>query len=298
MYYIGVDGGGTKTKFDLYDQSSNLIDSYLLGTCHYLMVTYSGCAKLLNAGVMHLLNSNNISTNNVRVCFGIAGYGQELSVRNNIEQALSSIITNYSYIIKSDVDIALNASLSENDGICIISGTGSIALGRSHNKSYRSGGFGHLLGDEGSAYWIAKKLLNVFTKQSDGRLPKSIIYDLVKEECSLKNDCDIISYVAVTLNNERSKIADLAKIAYRAAQQKDEEAIKIYEEAGVELANLCNALSKHYIDTEIEISYFGGVWKASAYILPSFKANIRFKCNIHEPLHEPTYGAYLYAKDI
>ena len=62
------------------------------------------------------------------------------------------------------------------DGINIVAGTGSIGYGERRGKTARAGGWGEVFGDEGSAYWIAVQGLNVFTRMSDGRLPKGSLH--------------------------------------------------------------------------------------------------------------------------
>lgn len=77
----------------------------------------------------------------------------------------------------------------------VIAGTGSIALSLKNNKLTRCGGWGYQLGDEGSAYWIAKKMFHTFCKETDGRLEKTVLYDLVMKECHLDIDYDIITFM-------------------------------------------------------------------------------------------------------
>ena len=63
-------------------------------------------------------------------------------------------------------------SLAGEDGINVISGTGSMTYGERHGTGHRVGGWGELFGDEGSAYWIAAQGLNAFSRMSDGRLAR------------------------------------------------------------------------------------------------------------------------------
>ena len=63
-------------------------------------------------------------------------------------------------------------SLACEDGISVIAGTGSMAYGEYEGRSARAGGWGELIGDEGSAYWIAREGMNLFSRMSDGRAPR------------------------------------------------------------------------------------------------------------------------------
>lgn len=191
------------------------------------------------------------------------------------------------FVVESDVRIAIEGALDGHDGIVVIAGTGSIALSLKNNKLTRCGGWGYQLGDEGSAYWIAKKMFNTFCKEIDGRLEKTVLYDLIMEECHLDIDYDIITFMN-SLN--RTSIASYAYINGLAANQGDPYAIEIYRQAALEIRSLIQTLLKQYNSTP-RISYIGGVFEqASQYILPVLNETI------DPPIHTPEYGAYKLAK--
>lgn len=80
----------------------------------------------------------------------------------------------------------MEGALDGENGIVIIAGTGSIALALKDNIVTRCGGWGSQLGDEGSAYWIAKKMLSIFCQEVDGRLEKTKLYELIKKNVIYK----------------------------------------------------------------------------------------------------------------
>lgn len=161
----------------------------------------------------------------------------------------------------------------------------------------RCGGWGYQLGDEGSAYWIAKKMLNVFCQEVDGRLEKTILYDLIKRECYLVNDYDIITFMN-NLNHDRTKIAALAYINGLAAKEKDPNALKIYKQAAEEIYKLINLLSKNF-KSPINVSYIGGVFQhAGSFIIPHLQDQLGNRFNLIPPIHTPEYGAYILAKKL
>lgn len=87
------------------------------------------------------------------------------------------------------------------------------------------------------------KDVECFCQEVDGRLEKTILYDLIKRECHLVNDYDIITFMN-NLNHDRTKIAALAYINGLAAKEKDPNALKIYKQAAEEIYKLINLLSK------------------------------------------------------
>ena len=244
--YIGIDGGGTKTKMVSYDDDGNICQEIVLPTAHILSQTPKKCIEILKAGV---------------------------------EQ------------------IAIEGALEGQDGIVVIAGTGSIALSLKEGMLQRCGGWGYQLGDEGSAYWIAKKMLNVFCQEVDGRLEKTILYDLIKRECHLVNDYDIITFMN-NLNHDRTKIAALAYINGLAAKEKDPNALKIYKQAAEEIYKLINLLSKNF-KSPISVSYIGGVFQhAGSFIIPHLQDQLGNRFNLIPPIHTPEYGAYILAKKL
>lgn len=296
MYYIGIDGGGTKTKFALYDENGVSFAETVLGTCHILQVSKEDIISNLKEGVQCLLDQYPKATSHLKIGIGLAGYGQNPVLRKEIEDICDQAFLNIPYTLTNDVETALNGALNGQAGIMVIAGTGSIALAKHDNQEIRCGGWGYSLGDEGSAYWIARKLLAVFCKQSDGRLPKTYLYDALKQYLEIKEDHELIPYMNTVIHNERDKIAKMAVVVYQAARHQDSYAIKIYEEAALEIAMLLNTLAKTF-DEPVTASYIGGVFKADDYILEPLKYYLDSKITLIPPLYPPEYGAYLLAKE-
>lgn len=294
MKYLGIDGGGTKTKFVLYDENGNNIKETQTTTIHVFQSEEQQCIDILQKGVNELLTDVD---EDVLIIAGLAGYGQEQHIRNKIHTICEQAFDGYLYHIYNDVQIAIAGALSNNDGIVIIAGTGSIVLSSINTEQRRCGGFGYHLGDEGSAYWIGKKVLSVYCKQVDGRLEKTRIYNQVKETLNLTNDYDIISYINNPVNNTRDKVAQLAMVAYKCALEEDAHAINIYKEAAQELAEMVKVLATDFNNT-ITISYIGGVFRAGELILTPLREALQgIDCNIVEPHSAPEYGAYLLGRE-
>ena len=219
--------------------------------------------------------------------FIIIGY-----FRAKIEYICKEAFGNRPFVVESDVRIAIEGALDGHDGIVVIAGTGSIALSLKNNKLTRCGGWGYQLGDEGSAYWIAKKMFNTFCKEIDGRLEKTALYDLVMEECHLDIDYDIITFMN---HLNRTSTASYAYINGLAANQGDPYAIEIYKQTALEIRSLIQTLLKQH-DSTPRISYIGGVFDhASHYILPVLNETIDY---LISPIHTPEYGAYKLAKKL
>lgn len=293
MYYIGIDGGGTKTIFGLFHEDK-MIDSVELSTCHFAQVGYDGCAKVLKKGIDQLLLTNQLTNSQVIIGAGIGGYGNDKKIRQNIEMAMDKYMPNYKIYLTNDIHIAVLGTLNGEDGITIIAGTGSIAMAKVGNKIERIGGWGYQLGDEGSAYWVGKQMLSFFTKQADGRMDKTPIYQTVKEFFHLEDDYDIIGMIN-NHKNPRTKIAELSKICDDLANKGDFVCKDIFDKAAYEISLFVEGLKKYY-DTKPNVSYYGSVCKSRTF-LQSLEKHLH---NVHftAPKKDALYGAYLYAKEV
>lgn len=286
MKIIGIDGGGTKTKFVLYTSDGKVLKECTYPSCHILQVEEEVSKDILRKGIEELVTKDE----EVMIVAGLAGYGQNQVYRQKIEKICSQAF-DHPYRIYNDVEIAVEAALGGNDGIVVIAGTGSIAFCKHNGETKRCGGWGYALGDEGSAYWIARKLLEKFCKQADGRMEKTVLYDKVMEKCNLQNDFEMITYMNDVLKKDREKVAKLAVIAYEAAMENDPVALDIYQQSADEIVSLIKTLQKSF-DSKVQASYIGGVFKAGSLLLDRINDQLE-NVDLHEPLYPAEYGAYL-----
>lgn len=301
MYYLGIDGGGTKTKFSLCDEKGKLITSIEEETCHYLQIGYDGVTKNINQGIDNVCKKANIKRNEIAYAFsGTPGYGDAPQDMPKIKEAVNKGMNGIPFAIGNDGENALAGSLCCRDGINIVAGTGSIGFGYNSktNTTLKCGGWHHGIGsDEGSAYWIAYHLLHEFTRQIDGRDEKTELYNKIKEHLNLKEDGDIISVVIVDWNLDRTKIASLSKIADELYDLGDKYAIEIINNAAKELAEIIINLYKRLgFDKQIEVSYSGGVFKMGDKIINALQKELSsINAKLIAPILSPDKGSVLLA---
>ncbi|UTY39744.1 hypothetical protein NMU03_02725 [Allocoprobacillus halotolerans] len=287
MLYIGIDGGGTKTKFVLYDEDGHLLKETVDESVHVLTQDYQKCIEILRKNVERLAPMHNAF-----IVAGLAGYGNQEKLRRKIETICQKAFDGYQYRLYNDVQIAMMGALNGQNGIVVIAGTGSIAYSYQNGQTKRCGGWGYQLGDEGSAFWIGNQLIQKYCQQVDGRIAQTQLYDQVKKVCQLEDDYDIISY-RHSLSNERKEIAKLAKVNYFLAQANDPHAIEIYHQAAYHLSLFIHTLAKNFKKPFV-VSYIGGVFQAQDYILkPLQKYLSDLHCHLGSPIYPPEYGAYL-----
>ncbi|MGL5692595.1 MAG: BadF/BadG/BcrA/BcrD ATPase family protein, partial [Peptostreptococcaceae bacterium] len=127
MYYIGIDGGGTKTTFTLINGQGLKIDQYTAGTTHYAQIGFEGIESVVTEGINLLLSNNKLQRNDIDGLFlGLPGYGEVKSVKIQIEELVAKMFSDIKYAIGNDVEVGLAGSLAGKNGINIVSGTGSI----------------------------------------------------------------------------------------------------------------------------------------------------------------------------
>lgn len=290
MKIIAIDAGGTKARFALYDENGTVLKSVEHPSLHPLQVGYSKMAQALRLGVDSLCENESVDY----ISFGLAGYGMNPKIRQSIENAIKRQFPHEKYSIQSDVDCALMSALKGNDGIMVISGTGSIALSQFKGQRSRVGGWGYWIGDEGSAFWIGKQVLSLFSKMADGRLKKTALYDCVMDSLVLSDESELIKILS---EHKRPKeaIAALARICYLASSKGDRHAIKVFKDAAFEIAQLIEA--SLIMNPELKtVRLSGGVFEAGDVILNPLKELLASDLDIQPILNPPIYGAYLIGK--
>lgn len=306
MNFLGVDGGGTKTEFIMIDEWGKILGHALKPTCHYKQTSLDNFKKVIEEGITEVCNEANISISEIDCSFlGIPGYGEIIEDVEKIESIVENILSSKNYKCGNDSEVAWAGSLGCKPGINIVAGTGAIGFGVDSSGNFaRSSGWGYFCGDEGSAYWIGKKTIEIFSKQADGRLKKTPLYEIMRSELDIKDDFDLLNIVLNKLEMKRNKIGKLAKILYKAAEENDKMALEVYSEAAYEhhltIKTIINKLDFKK-NEDILVSYSGGVFNAGEYILEPLKRYLAEENNniqLISPILKPISGAALYALTI
>ena len=296
MYYLGIDGGGTKTAFALMNEAGEIISTYETSGCYYPTLGKEGIFNLLDTGIRQCTKEVDLST--VVACAGIPLYGESDNLMRDLVGIQKKLPVQISFV--NDVEVGYYGALGFQAGINIVSGTGSIAVGfDEEGNSARSGGFGPDLGcDEGSAHYIGRTLIHKFTRQIDLREERTLLYDAMRAELKLKEDLHVMSYFIEDIQMERDKIARFSILAGKLALQGDEVCVKIFQDAAYELYLLAVGVIRQlsFQQKPIKVSYSGGVFKAGALILEPLKNLLKTdNMELVKPLDIPVHGACIKA---
>lgn len=284
-HYLGVDAGGTFTRFVLFDESGNQVERHVIDSIHFMKIGFDGIQDQLSQ-VKKYFESLNYNFDHIDVVIGMAGYGKDQTIRDNIEKAVWAIYPHA--ILMNDAQIAMISALDNQDGVYVISGTGSIAFRKLGCVEDRRGGFGYLLGDEGSAFWIGRQLLALFTKQADGRLPQGGFYREVMSHFELTSPYDLIGIANAQKDEYRNWVAQLSGLASKFTDEP--EVYHVFKQAGLELAELANNFE---LEAPTNIAVGGGVLKHNEIVRNTFIENLKSDFILVDNKQPVEYTAYI-----
>lgn len=298
MIFLGVDGGGTKTAFALISEEGKLLASTTQGPSHPDQMGWEEVRNTLTKGVQEVCDQAQVTASEITFSFwGLPGYGENLEHIPQFQAIIKDLLGEGKFRSGNDVEAGWAGSLACEPGVHLVAGTGAIGFGVDPEGNIaRASGWSELFGDEGSAHWLGRHLLELFSKQSDGRMPKSPLHQLVKEARGIERDLDLLAQI--DLLYQRREMAKLAQVAFEAAEAGDENAIALFKKAAYEHALTVEAIVKQldFADRSIPVSYSGGVFKSGSYILEPLQEYLT-KCNakLVEPKLSPIMGSCLYA---
>jgi len=271
--FIGIDGGGTKTAICAVSEDDfSTIYSETSGSS-WREHGAAGVAKLIKEAVGKLIGDGQIAG----MAMGLPCYTESIEGDRELELAVHQTFAGIPVYLANDVEVGWAGSLALHPGINIVAGTGSIAFGKdATGKTARSGGWSEFFGDEGSCYWIGRRVLEMFSKQADGRIPKDALFSVVCEELKLKNLFDIIDIIHIEYLPSRERIASLQLLAKKAALAGSECALALYKEAVSELCLLVDSIrcQLDFAGEPFIVSYTGGLYKAGELVLPQFSEEV------------------------
>jgi len=296
-YYVGVDGGGTKTTVCIASADSSLLLSELTGSASWKEFGTTHVVSNIKA----IIDAFPIGADGkiAGIAMGLPYFGEGEAGDRELKSVIAEIFGELPVYLTNDVEVGWAGSLGLSPGVNVVAGTGSIAFGRNETgETCRCGGWSEFFSDEGSCFWIGRKVLQIFSKQSDGRLPRDELYNVVRKEFNLSSDIDIIEPVHGKYLASRDKIAALQLLAKEAALAGSESAMELYKKAAGELCELVAAISNSlkFEDEPFLVSYSGGLFKTGELILPHFFNGIEaFGGKPVTPKFEPMFGALLMA---
>ena len=282
MKIVGIDGGGTKTIALLSDENLNVLKKVEGASTNYLSVGITQMKETLNIIIssLGLLGETDI------LSLGLAGVSRESDVE--IIKTILKDLNIKNYIINNDAYVALYGAHVGDNGALLIAGTGSILYYKDAIDIKRAGGYGHLLGDKGSGYSIARKAISLALEANDGLSDYQELLEFTKAFYDLESIEEIIPKVY----REFAK-NDIAKFTKALIQEGiDIKGVKdILDDEAKALCSLCKILP---MGSKIALS--GSLLDNRNYFSELVKHKISQHYRIVEKVFEPAFGALLIAK--
>lgn len=242
---LGIDGGGSKTRALLADASGAVLGAGTAGSSNYQSVGFAVATGALQSAIADAFQQAGreaVSDTIAAACFGLSGVDRPAD-QALFQQWLSVQSVALRWTIVNDAELVLAAGTPDAWGVALICGTGSICFGRSPDgRTTRAGGWGYLLGDEGSGYDIGVQALRLATQTADGRADAHGLLRMVLDEWQLVEPFELIGYV-YRPEMTRAALAALARPVAALAEQGDQHAQTILDRAGRELGRLVAAVA-------------------------------------------------------
>lgn len=299
-YFIGVDGGASKTAALVTDAEGNALGRGLAGGSNHLRVGIEEATRNIERAVNIALVEAGIAIKNVEYAYcGIAGSDHPVH-RQRVIDSLQIFFPHGNFIVDTDARIALTGAVGFGPGIVIISGTGSVAFGRNAaGEEARAGGWGPTLGDEGSGFWIAREGLSAIVKAHDGRGFATRMTDLLCDEYDMCSPDELPRFVYAATTHV-DDIARYGKVVIEAAKLGDDVAREILTRGGSELAECVLAIARklHMTDSEFRVAYVGGAFHAGELLLNPMRLRLQRDAplsTLQTPMKTPVEGAAMMA---
>ncbi|MGM0437375.1 MAG: BadF/BadG/BcrA/BcrD ATPase family protein [Bacillota bacterium] len=295
MLVAGIDAGGSKTECIIVESKNNKILTKVVGgPANYQTVGIKkACEEVKKT---FLKAKRNAELNEIPLLgIGMAGAGRKED-KKKLKNELTLKIKNTNIYLSDDAYIALLGATGGNKGIVVIAGTGSIAYGlKEAGKKIRSGGWGPLIGDEGSGFWIGIEAIKKAIKAIENRGESTLLVELLKKEFSLGNFEELIPFI---YNNKlpRKKIAKLVPEIFKLAQKGDHVSKLIVQRAINELISLSLSVVKKLDYKENKIAVSGGLFN-SKYFYNLYKKQLKkdYSLKTYKAKYSAAYGAVFFA---
>jgi N-acetylglucosamine kinase-like BadF-type ATPase len=307
-YYLGIDGGGSKTTCAIGDERSALATS-IAGPSNITRVEEARARESLHQVIREACGKAKINPSQIDcACIGVAGAGrQEVAgvVRKMVAELLNGEIE-----VVGDMAIAMVAAFGASPGVIVVAGTGSIAYGcNNQGVTARAGGWGFAISDEGSAHWIGRTAVAAVLREIDQTI-ESQLAKTTAESSSLFRELKSLWKLRtleefVRTANSSPDFAALLPAIISTADAGDQLAQHVLEQAAVELSQLASIVIRRLFaescasSTLVRLAMVGGVFRHSTTVRQHFSDEVRKfdpRVQVIQEIVEPVAGALQMAR--
>ena len=306
-YYLGIDGGGTKTRCLLADETTVLAKA-MTGGSNIVRLGETQARESLHTAIHQVCAAARISPYQIRaICIGAAGAARPeiaAKIRSILAELIPEIaLTNIEVV--GDTVITLEAAFGAGSGVIAIAGTGSIVYGRdAAGHTARAGGWGFAVSDEGSGHWIGRRAISAILSARDQGLETKLTA-MVLQAWKLNAIDDLVQQANSTPPPDFPR---LFPIVLRAADEADSTARDLLADAGTQLASLAaivvRRLAPHapvamFPVAMLSVAMTGSVFRQSPDVRQVFYNTLQTSfpgLDVRQDLADPVEGALARAR--
>ncbi len=290
-YFLGIDGGGSKTDILICDFEYNEVARRIVGRSNPNDIGIDSLINLLSENIVSILNDSDIAKDEIAAAFaGIAGLTSS-DYSTQVKNLLASLFPSAKVDALHDGINVLYGAFPESDGVSVICGTGSSCFVKKGENIHRIGGYGSF-DMAGNGYEIGMRAIAHALKSVDGREKRGIMDDMVEERLGE----GMISALDRLVLMSKDELASFAPLVFEAAEKGDKAAMIIIFENISYVAELI-ARAGEYFDVEYRVALAGGILK-NPYALDLLETMLEPNAIIVNSDRAPSFGAAAKAKHL
>jgi glucosamine kinase len=295
-FFLGIDGGGTKTSCIVGDETAVLGTGTGAGS-NVVRVGEQHAREAFRDAITLACAAAKISPSQIeRTCAGVAG-GARPEIAARVRAVLAELVAG-EIVIVGDMVIAHEAVFRGGAGVVVIAGTGSIAYGRNETgETARAGGWGFAISDEGSGHWIGRYAISGALRAYDETGSGGMLLKDIMDSWHLATRGQLV--VAANAS-PAPDFAGLVPAVLLAADAGDTTARHILAQAGAELGKLAEiVVGRLFANGSAAVATAGGVFRNILLVREVFFESLRAKYPkiVEHPASEsPVNGALAIAR--
>ena len=289
-FFLGIDGGGTKTSCVVADESS-ILGSGTAGGSNIVRCGEERARESLAAAIRQALTVAGVTPAQItRTCVGAAGAGRE-EIRAAQQQMVADLVAG-EVIVVGDMMTTLEAAFVGGPGVVVIAGTGSLAFGKNAGGDMaRAGGWGFAISDEGSGHWIGRAALSASLREMDESGTSSLL-DRIQKAWRV----DVDALVPMANASPGPNFAELMPLVVSASEAGDMTARTVLTRAGSELATIAGIVIRKLFPEggAVPVAMSGGVFRHCALVRQVFYNTVKTEFSdavVGATVVEPVRGA-------
>ena len=290
-YYLGIDGGGTKTALALTDDTGKILRSLCVSACNPVDIGLDNAKRIVKDAIHEICRGIRFSS--VSVFAGIAG-GSTARVREELADFFGSF--GFAHVRNgSDNECIVAAGLGKQDGMTVILGTGFCIYTQKKGKLKRISGWGYLLDDGGSGYNLGRDALHAYYAAYDGTGDATLLTEEI--ERIYPDGAEIL--LPRVYEDSKHTIGSLAPAVFTACERGDAVATEILKRNIDVAAKLIRSAARTFEETQIPVVLAGGLTKEKL-MVDGLRAALRKESHFCIKIlpEEPVMGALLLAREL